>query len=803
MPTYQIGLDDGRSLKIEADSQEAALAGVQHFQENEARPPSGVIAGLEHGVSNVVRGPASTIGLTGADTSGAAATADAIDAKNYKSAPIFDKDGIHPGNIPQSLAEAAPGIGADVAVGKAGAMLGSKVGGVRGGVVGGLGGFLGSALLRNFGPGAHANEDALTGVPNSPVSAGSMFRELGKQGLESVPNVFLGGRLVPGASKALVESALAKLGKTTAVGSGASFANDAINQVGTTAGSKDGIKYDPYQGANSATTGALLSAAMASPKAVAEGANNRSYGRFETDPETKSAATDVANRVKEAADGKSLVGLTGGTGHAEAIKASVLGDVQRELAKSAKVEQDLSTPNSNTLARIQEGGTASPKELSNLAAEADPETVRLARQAVILGQVKATGGLSGAMDQLSLIKNPIKTITGAGLAGVAGHTVLGSGLGVIAPAAAATLFGTYGAARAMDKMSGQRSPLAGFANRFADGSPVRADAPAPVTDPSATGAAFNPSAGPWGARGEQGIPTVAPPQDAVAPQPTLRATLNSNAKIDEGMAKIAKQIGDQKRKSMIADAIPALSPIALKMLQQQLKQGRPPTPEPQPAPATAAPVTPSAPVDAFDALKPLSAANVMRKLTAQPEAAAPVGEVSNAPASPAISELMRKLNPTATPAAPDVAPVAPPAPPVIAKIIKKMGKPMEATPAPEAEQPYAPKPDAELWRKGLSDQEVADKELGSYGPKVVQKYSKNVINKRSELRDTLEAVANAHTPEDAALSSALYHRLDDHSRRADARKAIHHYTSRMSAAAAHAVNSHFTDKVLQRMWKSE
>jgi hypothetical protein len=34
MPTFQIGLDDGRTLRIDADSHDAALAGAQHFMEN-------------------------------------------------------------------------------------------------------------------------------------------------------------------------------------------------------------------------------------------------------------------------------------------------------------------------------------------------------------------------------------------------------------------------------------------------------------------------------------------------------------------------------------------------------------------------------------------------------------------------------------------------------------------------------------------------------------------------------------------------------------------------------------------------
>src|SRR6266699_4146769 len=31
MPTFEIGLDDGRNLQIDADNQAAALSGVQHF----------------------------------------------------------------------------------------------------------------------------------------------------------------------------------------------------------------------------------------------------------------------------------------------------------------------------------------------------------------------------------------------------------------------------------------------------------------------------------------------------------------------------------------------------------------------------------------------------------------------------------------------------------------------------------------------------------------------------------------------------------------------------------------------------
>jgi hypothetical protein len=40
MPTFEVGLDDGRKLQIDADNQDAALAGAQHFLSNNLRTPT-------------------------------------------------------------------------------------------------------------------------------------------------------------------------------------------------------------------------------------------------------------------------------------------------------------------------------------------------------------------------------------------------------------------------------------------------------------------------------------------------------------------------------------------------------------------------------------------------------------------------------------------------------------------------------------------------------------------------------------------------------------------------------------------
>jgi hypothetical protein len=72
MPVFEIGLDDGRKLRIEADDQEAALAGVAHFQGSSAAPekeaPSAlsdvamqVPTGFNEGLANTVGAPVDAV----------------------------------------------------------------------------------------------------------------------------------------------------------------------------------------------------------------------------------------------------------------------------------------------------------------------------------------------------------------------------------------------------------------------------------------------------------------------------------------------------------------------------------------------------------------------------------------------------------------------------------------------------------------------------------------------------------------------------------------------------------------------
>jgi hypothetical protein len=850
MPTLTVAGHDvtvgDEFLKLSSEDQQAMVNHIAQHLPAEAAP-SGVVAGLQHGIAEAARGNASTIGLTGASTPGLDTIAANAEPKNYKGASLIREGGhwynptdYQPSALPQILAEQAPGLAQDASAGWAAGKLGARRGPAAAAMAG-MGGFAGSALLRTFGPGAHANADARTGVPDSPVETRDLTREAAKQAVELPLNMVGGSRILP--TSKLAGTALEKYLKTVGIEAGTGAANDIVDQAATTAGSKDGLNVDLNRTATTALSRAAGSGLLVAPRLASETAANAKYGKIEADPDQQLAAQALAKRQALIADGRKLVGPLGGTGVSEEVVNNARTDVHKELAAASKAE-DLSQDNANTLSRINKGDKVAPSEVKALADEASPDTMLLARQAMLSANIKATGGLSGAMENM-VPSNLAGKTAAAGMGLVLGHAT-GLTLPVVAAGA-----GAYGVSRMVDKLTGQRSPAQAFQDRFGGtDAPVRLpEAQAPIPEPATTS-----------------VPQVTPPQNTALwgnpaePVPNLRPTLNANAKIEEGMAKIAKQLGDQKKKSMISDAIPALqqlaasrqapapppapeapnlSPIALKMLQQQLKTGLPaeaPAPQPQPM----------SHVDAFDALKPLmgrqrvlmrglaasnkqqmadniaqrkaagvaqaeglagdspaineqgglsalsnteftkrgsqllSAANVMRKLAAQPEA-----EVSDAPASPAISALMQKIT-------------------------KKPGKPVEETPNAPEDQPYAPIPEDKLWRKQIrptadhtQDQLVAQRELASYGPKVVEKYSKNVVANREAKRDFAEGIANEHTPADANVAAALYDQLDHISRRTEARKAIKHYAKHMSAEASKAVHAHFTDKVMQGMWRSE
>jgi hypothetical protein len=750
MPVFEIGLDDGRRLHIEADDQAAALAGVQHFQDSEKSPaPSGVIAGLQHGMANL--GDAATArALTGAGSADSYKPNPNIEPSNYQPASL-SRDGISA--LPQIIAENLPGMGQDLVAGKTGASIGSRLAGTRGAAIGGAVGYGGSMLLRQLGLTAKANAVDATNNPDAEPTAGNTARAAATSAAQLPLNMIAGSRLIPGIAPKIAEVGMAGVSAsakralaTLGIEYGSGAANSVIGQAGSTVGTDKGLRVDPSEANEAGITRAATSSLLVAPRAAADATsavNLRKFGGDNTE-----AAKVLAARYEEALDGKNLVGPLGSTKVTNTVRDSVHKDVHNELSDAVNGETGLPQGVDNTLSRIQSGGTANPSELAAVDTHAAPETASLARQALLSARLKTMGGgISGAMDTLPPITAPFKTAVATGLAAAGGGHF---GLGAVAPAALGGFYGAYGIARGFDTMAGNRSPLQGFINKFGDtGTPVRPAAPQVPIPPQAT----------------TSVPQIAPPQNTAlwgnpaAPQPTLAKTLNSNVVLHQGMAKIAAQLGAAKQKSMIADAIPALqqlaatrqpvtadvpapapeapqlSPIALKMLGARIKAGLPPTPpEPTPEPPAAPEAPPSFNPTALAMLKqklkqglPPAAAPAVTMPTPAGAGSPPIelppkfsgtlgkdpmalpdgfsstlskpselpdgfastlgrGAVSDAPASPAIGSLMAQLQAQGNPAPPT--PAAPPAPPLIAKITKKLNGKVNEVPHPQAEEPF-------------------------------------------------------------------------------------------------------------------
>lgn len=844
MPVFQIGLDDGRSLRIEADDQEAALAGVQHFQASDK--PSGAGAAFAKGVSDTAGGIASTLGLAGVKADALKTVEEKTAPKDFKAASLIREGGswmnpsdYQPGNLPQIVAQAAPGMAMDLAAGKTAGAIGSKVGGARGALIGGAGGVLASIAARTFGKGAHENAAARTGDDNAEVTGVDMLREGGKQLVAAPLNALGGARLAGVAGKAAGVGAsgagkavMNQLGTMGAEGA-AGGATSAINQLGTSLGQEHGKPFEGNQVAEAAVGGGLTSGALVAPRMYGQLKNAGKFREF--GGANKDASTELANDINAAADGSALVGKLGGTKVAAHATDTAVRNTMLDL-KAAASDVELSPDNSNTLQRIQSGGKANGRELAALDAEA-PDVGHLARKALIGAKLKSmgnfsedsfSGGLSGVMDKsVKAVANPVGAAAVAGSSAIAGSTgVLGSvGLPVLG-----TIAGGYMAARALDKITGARSPAKGFTDTFAD--PNAPGRPAPAA-PAEVDPNYDPT--------------------------TLRQQLNTNAKLEDGIAKIAGQIGKDKRKAFVADAKPLLerlaattaepeapqiNPTALAMVQKKMKAGLPPIEEPA-APQPEAPWAPNAtalkmtqarlkaglpPIEEPAAtpapappppvvISPVARKMLERKLK---EGLPPEPTAQIAP-TPAPAPEVPSFNPTAlkmlqsklkaglpaeplSPAAqiaaePATGPASEPIAVLMAKLSKKSGEDLKQTPAPEADQPYAPIPEADLYRKMMTDEDMVAHEFSKYEPMQQKVYGKRSVENRDGHReDTLGATAD-HPVEDRRLAQALYSQLDHIKDGGEAQRAINHYTAQMSPDAAAAIKERYTPAKIAKRWK--
>jgi hypothetical protein len=646
VPVFELELDDGRKLHIDADSQEAALAGYKHFQETEGAPkaPSGFLAGAAHGAEDLVHGDAATL----KSFAGVGNGAPAPDA-NYVPANITNGS-VNPltwnySQIPQKVAENAPGLGQDVVAGTVAAKAAKSAGiGLKGSALAGLIGGLGSAWTRSAGDTAKSVAVNRTGDSNAEPATQDLVRGGVTAAAAALPAAIPATRFIPGLNKvtavggAGVLDAIKKYLATTATGAGGAAASDAITQAGTTG------TIDPSRTLEAAAGGLVTGGTLAAPRGLADAKGAVGLRQFGGD--NLEATKNYATRLQTAGEASGLGNTFGGGKADAAAHATVKADIQNELrdaASNVRKQVQLSPEADNALQRAQNGENITPQDLAHIdaATAGAPDganaahlarTMQVAQMAEGRGSYSKdgwSGGVSGAMDkQLGFLLNPMRLAAGSVATGLGMQL-----LGVSNPAFALSAAGGYGAARTLDSLTGARSPAKMFAERFADqqnaalrmpqtqppaapGSPPGAPGPAqpwgpvPPLQTGPTGPAVPPpgapspaQASPWGPRppmtGPTGpsVPPPAPPAPAAPQAPAINpmALAMLKQKLKAGLPAETAPVAPAPEP---APQTPAISPLALQMLKQKLKAGLPPQAEPQAAPAPAAPIvnpSPAAP----------------------------------------------------------------------------------------------------------------------------------------------------------------------------------------------------------------
>ena len=490
MPTFEIGLNDGRTLHIDADDHQSALAGAQHFLQ-QGQPNTTPVAAIQSGVANTLQGVGNTLKTYGlAPDAGTTLdnVASTVAPTNYQPATeglLHPKDGdtqvlgYGVGNLPRAVLESSPGLATDIIAAKTLSKIGARIGGTPGALIGGAVGGIGSYALRTLGNEAQARASARTGDPNAEptaedkaIAAASTAAQgaVGQVGL----NRFVNPERVTGVGLKAVAQAAGKLMKTAGTEAATGGAQDAISQAGTTIGTPGGLSVDPHEVGGAALTSGAAGAVAGTPGLIGDASTATKFRAIT--PDLQQAATNYANRVRQSAGDGDLSSPQ--VGHAAVTRADA--DLKSDLASALKDAQTrVSFPSdaSNALDSVQKGRVPTPQDYQSITSALgnDPQAgnvLNLVQQSHVANLVKDTGttangkfygGVSPKVASLITHGSIEKAILGTMLSESLGANALTTGL-----QGAAYTAGAYGLARAANAMTGARSPAKRFADWFAD-----------------------------------------------------------------------------------------------------------------------------------------------------------------------------------------------------------------------------------------------------------------------------------------------------------------------------------------------
>jgi hypothetical protein len=665
MPTFEIGLDDGRTLHIEADSQEAALAGVQHFLGNTQAAkdgaPSGALAGFKHGAQELVNSDSETA----KDFYGVGDGAKPADP-NYVPANItngsIDPREWNYSQVPQKIAEMAPGLAQDIAAAKVASMAARPLG-AKAAAIAGLGGGAVSAWHRMAGNDAKADAVRRTGDENAQPEGQDLARAGLTDAAASAAASLLPTRFgasaptITNVGRAGVSDAVKKYLTTAADSAAATSGSDAISQVGNTG------TIDPKQTLEAAVGGAITGPALATPRLIADAGKAARFKEFGGDNQQASEA--VASRLTDAAPeglGNTLGGSKVDARALSTVKSNIKGELQSAAADARSTNQ-LSVDANNALRRAQRGEPLTADDIQLLDNEAPGTNAAfLARQARVaqLLQDKGTfsdgkwaGGVSGMLD-----KAVGKWLPKAAFISAAGEATGHDFIGAYAPHVIGGAAAGYLGSRALDSLTGMRSPAKAFANTFENAQAatrIQPQQPPRTPTPPTVPPVAPPQASPWGY----------PQPQAPAPAPLNGNALNTQIKAALQMYAAKQKFAAQAAAASQPPPAPTPAPIdplnlpkdvttpaanVVKglLLKQKLMAANAPQPEPAPIQVSAPQVDPlNLPRDITAPSSSVIKGLLLRqKLMAQN---APQTEPEQPPSSPAVPAPAPEVDPTALP----------------------------------------------------------------------------------------------------------------------------------------------------------
>jgi hypothetical protein len=472
-----------------------------------------VIDGVRSGVAGLISGPAATIEqLTGADTSRSKAVASKIAPENHTPAS-FARDGA--AAIPGMVAEGLPGLGVDMTAATAGAKLAGRGG--KAGLAGAAAAAL-SYMLRTRGSAAEENAQYRTGDQNAKPEA----QDIARSWLTGVPEAALNSASlgVGGVAARTAKQGLKNFTAKTAAEAGTEATQDVIGQVGKGIGTDKGVQIDTNSIIDAAVGGGATRATIAAPRLAGDALAQRKYAEF--DDKNTQAAEEVADMARTLSGGDSLSNTRTSLDTLKRVE----GRVRKDIRTAAKGYQ-LGADELDIVDRAGKGQKLTDTDLDMLA-QVDPQLSHLARKAHVaamirdlghVGNKRFTGGMfSAAQRQVHALAKP-------GLAG-AGGAAIAMGLDPHAismfaykPETVAALAGAGSAMYGIDKLTGNRSPLNQFVQRYETG---RTNAPPasptqPLGPPQGTVTPTQPqapaapaAAAPWGPRPTLPHATVPP-----------------------------------------------------------------------------------------------------------------------------------------------------------------------------------------------------------------------------------------------------------------------------------------------------